>query len=109
MENILISVKSGRCLGIDFGYAFGAGVDISIPEMMPFRLTPQILGLFKPFAENGPFEATMVFVLKALRREKGPLMACLDVFINEPLNWLENIHQFSKENQEELEGIFIFF
>lgn len=104
LENLLISIKSGRCLGIDFGYAFGAGVDISIPELIPFRLTPQIQGLFKPFDNSGPFETTMIYVLKALRKEKGPLLACLDVFIHEPLNWLEHINELSRENQEESEG-----
>ena len=108
LENTLITVKSGRCLGIDFGLAFGAGVDIPVPELMPCRLTPQILGLLKPFKENGPLGATMVHVLRALRKEKGPLMACLDVFVHEPLNWSANRNKLSKENQEDIKGTCLF-
>ena len=106
LENTLITVKSGRCLGIDFGLAFGAGVDQCIPELIPIRLTPQIRGLLKPFKENGPLGTTMVHVLRALRKEKGPLMACLDVFVHEPLNWSECINKMSKENQEDITGTF---
>lgn len=29
----------GEILGIDFGCAFGAGVQQAIPELIPFRLT----------------------------------------------------------------------
>lgn len=106
-ENILIEVNSGKCVGIDFGLAFGLAIDQSVPELVPFRLTSQILGLLKPFDENGLFGITMTRVLDALRKESGPMSACLDVFVHEPLNWTKDIEKNIKEEEEinERQGI----
>lgn len=39
LENFLIDTTDGELQGIDFGIAFGSNVHLSIPELMPFRLT----------------------------------------------------------------------
>mmetsp|Transcript_26184 Transcript_26184/g.18586 ORF Transcript_26184/g.18586 Transcript_26184/m.18586 type:complete len:87 (+) Transcript_26184:412-672(+) len=39
MENFLVDTTDGEVLGIDFGIAFGSGIQLAIPELMPFRLT----------------------------------------------------------------------
>lgn len=39
LENFLIDTSDGEILGIDFGIAFGSGVHLGIPELIPFRLT----------------------------------------------------------------------
>lgn len=106
LGNILITIGSGRCLGIDFGLAFDAGIDQKVPELMPFRLTNQILGLLKPFTEKDLLGATMIHVLRALRNEQGPILSCMDVFIHEPLNWTEHVDKALKENEEVVTGIF---
>ncbi|XP_011503295.1 PREDICTED: DNA-dependent protein kinase catalytic subunit-like [Ceratosolen solmsi marchali] len=100
LENLLIEVKSGKCYGIDFGLAFGTGIDQSIPELVPFRLTAQILGLFKPFTEEDLFGITMTHVLNALRIEQGPMVACLDIFIQEPLDWSKHANKHLNDEQE---------
>nr|XP_012147608.1 PREDICTED: DNA-dependent protein kinase catalytic subunit-like [Megachile rotundata]XP_012147609.1 PREDICTED: DNA-dependent protein kinase catalytic subunit-like [Megachile rotundata]XP_012147610.1 PREDICTED: DNA-dependent protein kinase catalytic subunit-like [Megachile rotundata]XP_012147611.1 PREDICTED: DNA-dependent protein kinase catalytic subunit-like [Megachile rotundata] len=105
LENTLINVDSGKCLGIDFGLAFDAGVDQRIPELMPFRLTPQILGLLKPFTETDLLGATMIHTLRALRNEQGPILSCMDVFVHEPLNWTEHINKTLKENEEDIADV----
>ena len=101
LENILIEISNGRCLGIDFGLSFGAGIDQVVPELVPFRLTPQILGLLKPFTEYDSLGMIMTMVLKALKNEQGPLIACLDVFIHEPLNWVKDVNKQLMENKDE--------
>ncbi|KAI4490660.1 hypothetical protein M0804_003604 [Polistes exclamans] len=100
LSNILISIGSGKCLGVDFDQAFDAGIDSMIPQLMPFRLTTQILGLLKPFTEKDLFGATMTHVLKALRCDKSTILACLDVFIHEPLNWTENVNKALERIEE---------
>ncbi|XP_046420005.1 DNA-dependent protein kinase catalytic subunit-like [Neodiprion fabricii] len=98
LSNTLISYASGKALGIDFGYSFDAAVDSSVPELMPFRLTPQILGLLQPFNEHGLLKITMMNVLRALKYGKDPLLACMDIFIKEPsLNWLARQKTRDKE------------
>ena len=50
----MISQSSGMEIGIDFGYAFGVATQfLPVPELMPFRLTPQILNLLMPLKEAG--------------------------------------------------------
>jgi len=39
LENFLVNTTDGEVLGIDFGYSFGAGVQLAVPELIPFRLT----------------------------------------------------------------------
>ncbi|KOC69903.1 DNA-dependent protein kinase catalytic subunit [Habropoda laboriosa] len=101
LQNTLIVVNSGRCLGIDFGLAFDAGVDLRIPELMPFRLTSQILGLLKPFTEKDLLKMIMIHALRAVRNEQGPILSCMDVFVHEPLNWTEHVNRALRENEEE--------
>ncbi|XP_076766848.1 DNA-dependent protein kinase catalytic subunit isoform X2 [Xylocopa sonorina] len=101
LENTLVTVDSGRCLGIDFGFAFDAGVNQRIPELMPFRLTSQILGLLKPFTENDLLGMTMVHVLRTLRNDQGPILSCMDVFVHEPLNWTQHVNRGLSENDED--------
>ncbi|KAK2582943.1 hypothetical protein KPH14_009004 [Odynerus spinipes] len=101
LQNTLIIVGSGKCLGVDFDQAFDAGIDSVIPQLMPFRLTSQILGLLKPLTEKDLFGATIIHVLKALRSDKNTILACLDVFIHEPLNWTEHVNKTLPEMEEE--------
>lgn len=101
LENTLISIKTGGSIGIDFDLAFGAGVDLIVPELMPFRLTPQIVEFLKPFKPTDTFATTMIHVLKALRVNKALLTATLNIFIDEPLNWEEKINKLAKQNNED--------
>lgn len=106
LENTLIVIDSGRCLGIDFGLAFDAGVDQRIPELMPFRLTPQILALLKPFTEKDLLKTIMIHTLQAVRNEQGPILSCMDVFVHEPLNWTEHVNKALRESEEDVTGNF---
>lgn len=84
LQNILVVVNSGRCLGIDFGHAFDAGVRAPIPELTPFRLTPQILGLLRPFTQD-LLGTIMTHTMRALRDDKEPILACMNIFVHEPI------------------------
>ncbi|KZC15187.1 DNA-dependent protein kinase catalytic subunit, partial [Dufourea novaeangliae] len=104
-RNILITIGSGHCLGIDFGLAFDAGVDLRIPELVPFRLTHQILGLLKPFTEKDLLGAIMIHTLRALRNESGPILSCMDVFVHEPLNWTDNVNKALREDEDDIADV----
>ncbi|XP_053980704.1 DNA-dependent protein kinase catalytic subunit-like [Hylaeus volcanicus] len=103
LGNTVIIIDSGRCLGIDFGLAFGAGIDQKIPELIPFRLTSQILGLLKPFNEKDLLGAVMTHTLRALRNEPGPILSCMDVFVHEPLNWTEHVNKELKDKDIDID------
>ncbi|XP_017763674.1 PREDICTED: DNA-dependent protein kinase catalytic subunit-like [Eufriesea mexicana] len=105
LQNTLIIVDSGCCLGIDFGLAFDAGVDQRIPELMPFRLTSQILDLLKPFTEKDLLGTTMIYALRAMKNEQGLILSCMDVFVHEPLNWTEHVNKAFRENEDDITDI----
>lgn len=82
LQNTLVVVGSGRCLGIDFGCAFGSGLCGPVPELVPFRLTSQILHLLRPFTENHLLSTIMTHAIRALRGDKSPILACMDIFLH---------------------------
>lgn len=54
LSNVLLNVRTGRVVGIDFGLAFGAGTrDQNVPELLPFRLTPQFVTVMSPLGLTG--------------------------------------------------------
>ncbi|XP_078611933.1 DNA-dependent protein kinase catalytic subunit-like isoform X3 [Branchiostoma floridae x Branchiostoma japonicum] len=89
LGNFMIDLESGGMVGIDFGHAFGSATQhLPVPELMPFRLTRQMLNLLLPLKESGLLQSTMVHVLRALRSRPNILLNTMDVFIKEPhLDW----------------------
>ncbi|XP_072747382.1 DNA-dependent protein kinase catalytic subunit isoform X2 [Anoplolepis gracilipes] len=104
LQNTLVRVTTGRCLGIDFGHAFGGGVRAPVPELVPFRLTPQIIELLRPFTERDLLATIMTHVMRALRDDRGPILACMDIFVHEPVNRSSSINDdetTTKNNDED--------
>lgn len=42
LDNLLVDLRTGEVIAIDFGYSFGQGLHLPIPELMPFRLTQSL-------------------------------------------------------------------
>jgi DNA-dependent protein kinase catalytic subunit len=63
----LVNYASGEIVAIDFGCSFGAGINIYVPEMMPFRLTRVLREVMQPVGEHGPFAQAMLHALLAFR------------------------------------------
>uniref|UniRef100_F6UGH4 DNA-dependent protein kinase catalytic subunit n=1 Tax=Xenopus tropicalis TaxID=8364 RepID=F6UGH4_XENTR len=89
LSNFMINMETGGMIGIDFGHAFGTATQfLPVPELMPFRLTRQIVNLMLPMKESGIFDSVMVHSLRAYRSDPGLLITTMDVFIKEPsLDW----------------------
>ncbi|XP_029675337.1 DNA-dependent protein kinase catalytic subunit-like isoform X2 [Formica exsecta] len=107
LQNTLVRVTTGRCLGIDFGHAFGGGLRAPIPELVPFRLTPQILELLLPFTERDLLATIMTHAMRALRDDRGPILACMDIFIHKPVNRSSNINDeetTTRDDDEEVDA-----
>lgn len=90
LENFLLDKNDGGLLAIDFGVSFGQGIGLSIPELMPFRMTRQFLSLMSPEGPQGELRQSMILCLKALRKHKNIILDCCEVFRNEPLlEWVK--------------------
>ncbi|XP_035782012.1 DNA-dependent protein kinase catalytic subunit-like [Anopheles albimanus] len=91
LSNIVLERATGKLAGVDFGLAFGAGTrDLPVPELVPFRLTPQFMGVMEPLRLSGILHKCHLYTLQCLRDARKLLRACLEVFIREPtLDWLE--------------------
>ena len=76
----------GTIVGIDFGHAFGsATMHLGIPEVVPFRWTSQMEGLFSPLGSNVMIRPVMNQVLQVMHNEREFLLDTLQVFVKEPL------------------------
>ena len=90
-DNFLMSQRCGSLVGIDFGCAFGDGLALSVPELIPFRFSPQFTRVLAPLhGRNSLARRSMVHALRALRAgaARDALLATLDTFVREPtLEW----------------------
>ena len=60
LSNWLVDMSTGGVVGIDFGIAFGHGaINIPVPELMPMRLTRQILEVIDNFIFNSYYINSM--------------------------------------------------
>lgn len=68
---LIWEVYSGRLIPIDFGHAFGSATEIlPIPELVPFRLTPQLIGALEPLGISGILEIAMTNILEGKKIKK---------------------------------------
>ncbi|KAG9588827.1 hypothetical protein KCU97_g8181, partial [Aureobasidium melanogenum] len=84
-HNILLDEKSGEAIHIDLGVAFEAGRVLPIPEVVPFRLTRDIVDGMGVTKTEGVFRRCCEFSMDALRAEKDAIMTLLNVLRYDPL------------------------
>ncbi|KAI9837294.1 MAG: hypothetical protein M1819_000368 [Sarea resinae] len=87
-HNILLDEKTGEVVHIDLGVAFESGRVLPVPEVVPFRLTRDIVDGMGITKTEGVFRRCCEFTLDALRTESYSIMTILDVLRYDPLhNW----------------------
>ena len=84
-DNILIHQHTGEVTHVDFDCIFEKGAKLKIPEIVPFRLTQNIMDGFGIFREKGVFQKSCEVVLKLLRKNQGNINSYLNSFIHDPL------------------------
>lgn len=62
-----------------------ATLDLPVPELVPFRLTPQLTSVLEPFGISGLLHKPMVHVLEVLKQSKHILSSCINVFVRDPI------------------------
>ncbi|KAI9361591.1 hypothetical protein DFJ73DRAFT_655641 [Zopfochytrium polystomum] len=84
-QNVLIDLKNGETIQIDLGIAFDQGRLLSTPELVPFRLTRDVVDGFGSLGVDGAFRRCSQETLRVLRGSADVLFTILDVFRHDPL------------------------
>ena len=84
-ENILLDQESGDCVHVDFSCLFDKGLELETPEMVPFRLTQNIIDGLGAGGYEGVFMRASEITLSVLRSHREALMSVLETFVHDPL------------------------
>lgn len=104
-HNILLDTKTGEAVHIDLGVAFEAGRILPVPELVPFRLTRDVVDGMGITRTEGVFRRCCEFTLDALREEQYSIMTILDVLRYDPLyTWSISPLRLAKLQKARQEG-----
>lgn len=81
-ENILIDSKNSECVHVDFDCIFDKGLSLRYPEVVPFRLTPNIIDGMGVLGVEGAFRRSCEITMKVCRDNRNELINQLDPFIH---------------------------
>lgn len=83
-ENILFEEDNGGTLHVDFNCLFDKGLTFEKPEMVPFRLTQNMVDAMGAYGYEGPFRRCCEITLALLRANEDALMTILETFLHDP-------------------------
>ncbi|KAK4917202.1 serine/threonine-protein kinase M1, partial [Elasticomyces elasticus] len=83
-ENNLFEEDTGGIMHVDFNCLFDKGLTFDKPEMVPFRLTHNMIDAFGTFGVEGPFRKCCEITMELLRSNEDGLMTILETFLHDP-------------------------
>ena len=100
--NILIDSQTAEVVHIDFGVAFEQGKTLRTPELVPFRLTRDLVDGMGITGVEGPMRRSCEECLSVLRSNQESILTCVGVLINDPLyQWAMTPIKADKRQHEE--------
>ncbi|XP_058191614.1 serine/threonine-protein kinase ATR isoform X3 [Rhododendron vialii] len=84
-ENILFDSTTGDCIHVDFSCLFDKGLQLEKPELVPFRLTQNVIDGLGITGYEGIFLRVCEITLSVLRAHRETLVSVLETFIHDPL------------------------
>ncbi|PVV03064.1 hypothetical protein BB560_002471 [Smittium megazygosporum] len=107
-ENILLDETTGNVVHVDFSCLFEKGMTLEVPEIVPFRLTHNMVDAMGPSGYEGLFRKACEITMNLLRTHRETLMSILDAFVHDPLVEWSTIKTRSKTisnvNSKDLAG-----
>ena len=92
LENMLLHT-TGELVHIDFNICFEKGKALKIPEVVPFRLTQNIVAAIGNISMSGSFKVSCERVLSTLRENSEIFLTLFESFIYDPIvDWTKNTH-----------------
>lgn len=83
-ENILLEESTGGVFHVDFNCLFDKGLTFEKPELVPFRLTHNMVDAMGPYGYDGPFRKSSELTMRLLQQSKDTLMTVLETFLYDP-------------------------
>ncbi|TKA77849.1 hypothetical protein B0A55_05162 [Friedmanniomyces simplex] len=83
-ENILLQEGTGGVFHVDFNCLFDKGRTFDRPELVPFRLTHNMVDAMGAYGYEGPFRKSSELTLGQLRQNRDTLMTVLETFLYDP-------------------------
>eukprot|EP00916_Digyalum_oweni_P027487 GHVL01044971.1.p2 GENE.GHVL01044971.1~~GHVL01044971.1.p2 ORF type:complete len:469 (-),score=92.18 GHVL01044971.1:1629-3035(-) len=90
-DNILINCKTGCVVHVDFDCIFQKGLKLAQPEVVPFRLTQNLIAPMGAAGVVGAFRICANLTMSAMRetRNRNVILAVLQSYIDDPsIEWL---------------------
>ncbi|KAF6726268.1 Serine/threonine-protein kinase ATR [Oryzias melastigma] len=92
-ENILFDSFTGECVH---------GETFDVPEVVPFRLTQNMVHAMGPMGTEGLFRQACEVTLRLMKDQREPLMSVLKTFLHDPLvEWSKQTKGLSKTQAHE--------
>lgn len=110
VSNILIDKTTAELIHIDFGIAFEQGKCLPTPELIPFRLTRDLVSALGPSGVEGVYRKSCEKTMEVLRQNRQTILTIVEVLLHDPLYaWTLTSNQANKRQQTTVqidEGIF---
>lgn len=84
-NNILFDCRTGELVHIDFGITFDAGKNLRVPELVPCRLSRDIVAGLGCLGTCGLFRRSCETALGVLREGSALVNAVAEVFVHDPV------------------------
>eukprot|EP00727_Mastigamoeba_balamuthi_P005946 m51a1_g1971 hypothetical protein (2243) ;mRNA; r:1089871-1097869 len=85
LDNILFDPVTGEVVHIDYNICFDKGLKLRIPEVIPFRLTQNMVRAMGFTGVEGTFRRSCEDVATAMRGASVALLTLLESFVHDPL------------------------
>jgi serine/threonine-protein kinase ATR len=108
-ENILMASSNGDCIHVDFNCLFNKGETLGVPEIVPFRLTHNMIDAMGPLGYEGMYRKVCEVSLRVIREYRESLITILKTFIYDPLvEWKAPTNAKSNESGETISAKVIY-
>jgi serine/threonine-protein kinase ATR len=85
-ENILVDERSGELVHVDYDCLFDKALQLREPELVPFRLTPNVIDGVGVMGVEGLFRRSCEASMAVLRANHDTLISVLQSFVFDPLS-----------------------
>jgi serine/threonine-protein kinase ATR len=107
-ENILFDCQTGDAVHVDFACLFDKGLELEMPERVPFRLTQNLVDGLGVGGYEGVFMRVCEITLTVLRSHREALMSVLETFVHDPLvEWTRVSRDALEKIRSRLEGVVV--